>query len=93
MMIKCKPHPLPCIQDTTQSIKQFKFTFSIDLSMGYWGMGLSKQEKKPYAIILAWQLFQYIYLPMGIVVASEFFQDRLQQLFQDMYYSDWIQLL
>ena len=51
-MIKRKPYPLPRIQDTIQSIGQFKFASCIDLIVGYWGMGLSKQTKKSCTIIL-----------------------------------------
>ena len=47
-----KPHPLPRIQDILQSIGEFQFATSLDMSMGYWGMGLSERSKKLCTIVL-----------------------------------------
>ena len=79
-MIVQKPHPMPCIQDILQSIGKFKFATSLDMSMGYWGMGLSEQSRKICIIVLQWGLYEYKYLPMGIALAVDFFQAQIMHL-------------
>ena len=83
-MIVRKPFPLPRIQDCLQSIGKFRYATSLDLSMGYWGMKLSVRAKELCTIVLPWGLYQYKYLSMGVILATDIFRARLMKLLRDI---------
>jgi len=45
--------------------------------MGYYGMKLSKRARKICTIVTPWGIYEYLSMPMGMVIASDVFQARL----------------
>ena len=83
-MVVRKPFPLPRIQNILHSLGRFQWATVIDLSMGYWAMRLNERSRKICTIIFPWGLYQYNYIPMGLLSATFIFQGRMMQLFSDM---------
>ena len=79
-----KSYPLPRIQDTLHSIGSFQWATCLDLSMGYWGMELSKKAKEYCTIICPWGMYTYNVLPMGCVNSGDVFQARMNKLLYDL---------
>lgn len=65
-----------------------KFTHAscLDLNMGYYGMTLDKHAKKVCTVVLLWGVYEYLSMPMGIVMATDVFQARLAGLFTHLEY-------
>ena len=79
-----KPYPMPTIQELMQSIQKFLYATTIDLNMGYYSIPLKKESKGLCTICLPFGLYEYQFLPMGISVASDIFQELMSSLFLDM---------
>ena len=73
--------PLPSIQDTIQQLKIFNWETCVDLNVGYYGMKLSKQARKICTIVTPWGLYEYMSMPMSMVVVSNVLEIRLAGLF------------
>ena len=82
--VKRKPCPLPNIMDTIMSLGSFKYATCIDLNMGYYAMEMDEMAKKICTIVLPWGFYQYNMLPMGIIVATDIFQARMNELLGDL---------
>jgi hypothetical protein len=82
--LKRKPHPMPRRPDIFHGLKQFRYTTTIDLNMGYYSMKLDDDAQALCVIILPWGLYQYTVLPQGSRVATDIFQERICALFLDM---------
>ena len=85
-IVKRKACPLPNIMDTIMSLGSFKYATSIDLNMGYYAIEMDEMAQKICTIVLPWGLYQYNMLPMGIIVATDIFQARMNELLGDLPY-------
>ena len=65
------------------SLGSFKYDTCIDLNMGYYAMEMDDFAKKVCTIVLPWVFYQYSMLPMGLIVATDIFQDRMNTLLGD----------
>ncbi len=55
--------------------------------MGYWTVVLNFPPQRLCTIILPWGKYAYQRLPMGINIAPDVFQEKMQALFDDMSYT------
>ena len=69
-----------------QSMTNFRWATTVDLNIGYYAMGLSPRSRKLCVISLPWGLYCYNTLPMGLLVATDVFQEAMGGLFLDLEY-------
>ena len=74
------PYPVPKIQHLLQNLEGFKYGTSLDLVQGYYQMPLDDESRKLATIILPFGKFEYTRMPMGIKVAGDIFQQRMNEL-------------
>lgn len=74
------PYPVPKIRDLRQTLEGFKYGSSLDLTQGYYQMPLDDASKKLCTMVLPFGKFEYQSLPMGICVAGDIFQERMNEL-------------
>lgn len=79
--IKRKPFSPPRIQDTIHKITKIDWATCVDLNMTFYGMKLSKRARKIGTIVTLWGLYEYLSMPMGIIMTIDVFQTRLAWLF------------
>ena len=82
--VKRKVVPLPNIMDTIMSLGSFKYATCIDLNMGYYAMEMDEAAKKICTIVLPWGFYNM--LPMGLIIATDVFQARVNELVGDLPY-------
>ena len=82
--IKCKPYPIPKIQDLLQTLEGFQYGTSLDLNMGYYHIELSPHSKRLCTIVLPWEKYEYQRLPMGLSNSPDIFQERMSTLMADL---------
>ena len=80
------PYPVPSIQNLLQTLEGFKYGTSLDLVQGYYQMPLDEESKKLCTIVLPFGKFEYQVLPMGICIAGDVFQERMNELFGHLPY-------
>ena len=84
--IKCKPFPLPRIQDLLLKLEGFQYATSLDLNMGYYHIELSPFSKQLCTIVLPWGKYEYQKLPMGLCNSPDIFQEKMSTLMYDLEY-------
>jgi len=72
-------YPLPCIDDTLQSLSGSNWFSTIDLLSGYWQMDNAKNGREKTAFIIHNGLFEFNAMPFGLCNATATFQ-RLMNL-------------
>ncbi|XP_055874549.1 uncharacterized protein LOC129924313 [Biomphalaria glabrata] len=74
-------YPMPNPEDLMTQFAEAKFFTKIDLSRGYYQIPM-KEQCKPYtAFTTAFGLFQFNYMPFGLVNASSTFNRAIHRLF------------
>lgn len=89
-MIVRKPYPIPKISHLLMTLEGFKFATSLDLIQGYHQMPLDDEARKICTIVLPWGKYEYTRLPMGIKLAGDAFQERMNELLGHLPYVDVI---
>ena len=84
--IKCKPFPIPKIQDLLLKLEGFQHAMSLDLNMGYYHIELTPFSKRLCTIVTPWDKYEYQHLPMGLCNSPDIFQDCMFELFLDLEY-------
>ena len=84
--IKCKPFPIPKIQDLLLKLEGFQHATSLDLNMGYYHIELMPFSKRLCTIITPWGKYKYQQLPMGLCNSPNIFQEHMFKLFSDLEY-------
>ena len=74
-LIKCKPFPIPKIQDLLLKLEGFQYPTSLDLNMGYCHIELTPNAKRLCTIVLP-QGNEYQRLPMGLCNSPDLFQEK-----------------
>ena len=82
--IKCKPFPIPKIQDLLLKLEGFQHATSLDLNMGYYHIELMPFSKRLCTIVMPWGKYKYQYLPMGLCNSPDIFQEHMFELFLDL---------
>ena len=84
--IKKKPYPIPPIGELLRKLERFTLVTSIDVSMGYHHIPLTKRSQNICTIVTPYGKFSYKRLPMGLASAPSYFQDKIDELFGDLPY-------
>ena len=84
--IKCKPFPIPKIQDLLLKLEGFQYATSLDLNMGYYHIELSPSSKKLCTIVLPFGKYEMQRLPMGLSNSPDIFQEKMSTLMADLEY-------
>ena len=71
--IKCKPFPIPKIQDLLLKLEGFQHASSLDHNMGYYHIELTSFSKRLCTIIMPWGKYEYQHLPMGLCNSPDIF--------------------
>ena len=79
-LIKRYPYPVPKITDLLMSLEGFHLATSLDLIQGYHQILLDDEARKICTIVLPWGKYEYTRLPMGIKLAGDAFQQRMNDL-------------
>ena len=75
------PHPLPVIDDVIWKMNGFTFATCLDLNRGYYHFVLDSESQKLCSIVLPWGRYSYARLPQGLMVSSDIFQSKMQEIF------------
>ena len=78
--IKCKPFPIPQIQDLLLKLEGFQYATSLDLNMGYYHIELSPDSQCLCTIVTPWGKYSYKRLPMGLCNSPDIFQEKISEL-------------
>lgn len=81
-----KPFPLPKISDTLQRMEKFQWASAIDLNMGYYHLTLDLATREICSLIFPWGRYRYKRLPMGASTAPDVFQEKMNNLFNELEY-------
>ena len=84
--IKRKPYPIPKIQDILLKLEGFQFASSLDLNMGYYHIELTPNASKLCTVIFPWGKYEYLRLPMGLCNSPDIFQEKVNELFNELEY-------
>ncbi len=79
-----RPHPLPKISDLMHKHEKFTYATALDLSMGYYHIPVSEKSQRLLGTVMAWALYQYTVLPMGISNAPDIFQSIMIKILGDL---------
>jgi len=82
--VKRTPCEYERVEDTIDSIGRFNFATTIDQPMGYYGMMVARGSRKYLTINLPWGQYEYTCLPQGMIISSDVFQYRMNELYGDM---------
>ena len=81
-----EPFPLPKINDMTESLENFTFSSTLDLSMGHYHLPLYKQASELYSISLLFGTYKNDRLPQGVMHVVDCFQRKMSHLFSDLHF-------
>ena len=84
--IKCKPFPIPKIQDLLLKLEGLQHAMSLDLNMGYYHIELTPFSKRLCTIVTPGGKYEYQHLPMGLCNSPDIFQEHMFELFSDLEY-------
>ena len=84
--IKCKPFPIPKIQDLLLKLEGFQHAMSLDLNMGYYHIELTPFSKRLFTIVTPWGKYKYQHLPMGLCNCPNIFHEHMFEPFSDLEY-------
>jgi len=65
-------------------LEGFQYATSLDLNMGYYHIQLMPNVACLYTIILPWEKYEYVCLPMGIQNAPDIFQEAMSELMHNL---------
>jgi Reverse transcriptase (RNA-dependent DNA polymerase) len=84
--IKCRPYPIPKIQNLLLQLEGFQYATSLDLNMGYYHIELNADAKNLCTIVLPFGKFEYQWLPMGLCNSPDVFQEKMYNLMINLEY-------
>jgi hypothetical protein len=74
----------PTTEEILTLIKGFLYATSIDLNIGYPLIPLNDDARKNLTIVMPFEAYECLTLPMGVMPASDLFQARMVHIFADM---------
>lgn len=75
--------PLPCIEETLDSLAGAQWFSARDLASGYNQVPVSESDKHKTAFCIPFGLFEWNMIPFGLCNAPSTFQQLMQRLFSD----------
>jgi Reverse transcriptase (RNA-dependent DNA polymerase) len=82
--IKCKPYPIPHIQDMLLNLEGFQYATSLDLNMGYYHIEFNPNSRRLRTIVLPFGKFEYQRIPMGLCNSPDIFQEKMSELMEGL---------
>ena len=83
-MIKRNPRPIPTIQKYLNQCGGMTYVRALDIVQLYYTMNIKNTMHKYLVIILPWEKYVYLKIPMGLNISAEISQRKLSRLFQGM---------
>ena len=77
-------YPLPNMQDLANHLHSATVFSKLDLVKGYHQVPIAEADKAKTAIITAFGLFEYNFMPFGLRNAGQTFQRLIDQNFHDL---------
>jgi hypothetical protein len=77
-------YPLPSIQDLSTKLHGCKFFSVVDLVKGYHQVPMSPEDIQKTAIVTPFGLFEYVFMPFGLMNAAQTFQRLMDRLFRSL---------
>ncbi len=77
-------YPLPSILDLSAKLHGCKFFSVVDLVKGYHQVPMSPADIQKTAIITPFGLFEYVFMPFGLMNAAQTFQRLMDRLFRSL---------
>ena len=68
----------------TLKIRRFTYATLLDLIMGFYHIELTPNLSALCTIILPWEKYEYLKLPMGLVNSPDIFQEKMGDLFANL---------
>ena len=72
---------MPKTNEMLFKLEGFQYATSLDLNMGYYHIGISKNASNLCTIILPWGKYCYKRLPMGVADSPDISQQNMNDLF------------
>ena len=79
-----KPYPIPKISGKIQELEGFQHATALDLNMGYYTICLDPESQDMCMIITPLGKYRYLRLPMGIMCATDIFQETMSNLMEGL---------
>ena len=80
------PYPMPKLANLFQRMEGFDYISALDLSLGFYHVGLSEQAQEMCTTVFPWGKYAYRRMPMGLSIAPDVFQHRMDELLGDLPY-------
>jgi hypothetical protein len=77
-------YPLPSIQNLSTKLHSCKFFSVVDLVKGYYQVPMSPEDIQKTAIVTPFRLFEYVFMPFGLMNAAQTFQRLMDRLFRSL---------
>ena len=77
-------YPLPSILDLSAKLHGCKFFSVVDLVKGYHQVPMSPEDIQKTAITTPFGLFEYVFMPFGLMNAAQTFQRLMDRLFRNL---------
>ena len=78
--IRRHSYPIPKIQDMLLKLEGFMYAMSLDLNMGYYHLVLTPSASRLCTVVLPWEKYKYLRLPMGLCNSPDIFQEKMSDL-------------
>ncbi len=80
-------HPVPCLEETVDSLAGNRYFSVMDLSSGYHQIPMNPRDKEKTAFTTGTDLFQWKRCPMGLCNAGQTFQRLMEKVFRGIRWS------
>lgn len=76
-------YPLPRAEDLMDQFNRAKIYSKVDMTSGYYQIGVKKEDRKKTAIVTDFGLFEYTVMPFGLTNAPATFQRLMNSILRD----------
>src|SRR6266542_2272563 len=77
---KKNSYPIPRQTEIFASFQGAQWFTSLDLTSGYWQVGMDEKDKEKTAFITSWELFEWNVMPFGLCNTSTMFQRLMNHI-------------
>ncbi len=77
-------YPLPSILDPSAKLHSCNFFSIVDLVKGYHQVTMSPEDNQKTAITTPFGLFEYMFMPFGLMIVAQTFQRLMDRLFRNL---------
>ena len=78
------PHPVKTIEEIVAEMPDAKIFSTLDANAGYWQIKLDEASLKLCTFNTPWGRYRFTRLPFGFSMASDTFNETMQELFADL---------